>query len=266
MLIKKYFVNINNKNIHCKLLTNNILNDNSIWLIMLHQGLGSIKQWKTFPERLFKSLNIHILLYDRIGYGESEGDKDILADNFLFNEAFNVLPQLIKHFKIDKYYLFGHSDGATISLLHASTKPIGLLGISALTPHVFVEEVTKQGIKQLISNYENGSLSFFLRKYHYEKTEVLFRRWTSLWLSEPLVSWNMFDELKKIEVPIQTIQGTKDEFGTIKQQEYIAKFCPCVSTHYIIENGKHNPHLEYPSIVIDKTKKAIGFLTDSFTE
>jgi|GEM_PF-252268 pimeloyl-ACP methyl ester carboxylesterase len=263
MLIKNQFINVNNINIHCKLYIPNTLLKSKAWIIMLHQGLGSIAQWKNFPDKLFKNINLPILLYERTGYGETGTINNILPDNFLFYEAYEILPKIISHFKLNNFYLFGHSDGATISLLYASTKPKGLIGITALTPHVYVEEITKQGILKLINDYDKGILKYFLQKYHHEKTDILFRRWTKLWLSEPLINWNMFNELKKIEVPVITIQGTNDEFGTTKQLEYIAKLCPSQTTHYIIENGQHNPHLEYSSIVIEKTKKAVSIATHS---
>ncbi len=262
MLVKNQFITLQNIDIHCKLFLPEQLTSESIWIIMLHQGLGSISQWKNFPDNLFKAIQYPILAYERIGYGETGNLADELPENFLFTEAYQILPGILHQFNIHRFYLFGHSDGATISLLYASSQPTGLLGISALTPHVFVEEITKQGINKLITDYEKGILSYFLQKYHREKTESLFKRWTHFWLSEPLVSWNMFKELTKINVPIQTIQGTKDEFGTLKQLEYIAKNCPAKTEHFIIENGRHNPHLEYPNIVIDKTKKAVLKITE----
>ncbi len=226
-------------------------------IIMLHQGLGSIAQWKLFPEKLYSATQLPVLMYERTGYGETGTLNDILPDNFLFYEAYEILPQILTHFNICHYFLFGHSDGATISLLYASTKPAGLKGIMALTPHVFVEEITMQGIQKLITDYNKGILSYFLKKYHFEKTDILFKRWTQLWLSEPMLSWNMFEELKHIEVPVFTVQGTNDEFGTLQQLKHIAHFCSTPTVHYIIEYGRHNPHLEYPSIIIEKTKKAI---------
>lgn len=257
MLVKNQFISLQNIDIHCKLFLPEHLTPESVWIILLHQGLGSISQWKSFPDKLFKELQSPMIAYERIGYGETGNLYDVLPEDFLFNEAYQILPGILHQFNIKRYYLFGHSDGATISLLYASTQPKGLLGISALTPHVFVEEITKQGIIKLITDYEKGILSYFLQKYHREKTELLFKRWTQFWLSEPLVSWNMFNELKNIQVPVQTIQGTNDEFGSIKQLEHIARLSPTNTEHFIIEKCRHNPHLEYPSIVIEKTKKAV---------
>ena len=35
------------------------------WLIFLHEGLGSVAQWKNFPERICQRTDCPALLYDR---------------------------------------------------------------------------------------------------------------------------------------------------------------------------------------------------------
>jgi pimeloyl-ACP methyl ester carboxylesterase len=41
------------------------------WLIFLHEGLGSVAQWKNFPERICRRTDCPALLYDRPGHGRS---------------------------------------------------------------------------------------------------------------------------------------------------------------------------------------------------
>ncbi|NSW46371.1 MAG: alpha/beta hydrolase [Bacteroidales bacterium] len=263
MLIKNQFFNIKNIDVHCKLYLPDKLSENQPWVILLHQGLGSISQWKSFPNKLFNAINLPIFLYERIGYAETGTILNPLPENFLQIEAYEILPELIEKAHIKKHYLVGHSDGATISLLYASKRPQQLIGITAMTPHVFVEEITKQGIQKLINDYNRGILSFFLQKYHHEKTDTLFRRWTQFWLNEPLVSWNMFYELKNIDVPLLLIQGDNDEFGSLKQLEYIEQYSLSKIEKLIINDCRHNPHLEHASIVVEAIKKAIYSTIDS---
>lgn len=258
MLIKNIIKPVNGIDIHCKLLLPDEENDNATWIVMLHEGLGSIPQWKQFPDKIFNAFHNPVLLYERIGYGDTGSVKDVLPDNYFKVEAVEVLPLLLQAFHIRSFYLLGHSDGATISLLYASSKPIGLKAIIAIAPHVFIEEVTVSGVKQLSNDYQKGILGFFLTKYHHEKTDILIQRWLQTWLHEPMLSWNMFDELKKIEVPVLTIQGTQDEYGSIKQLQLIAQHCPSPTQHIIIENGHHTPHLEYESIVLYEMSRFIS--------
>src|SRR5436190_1999169 len=44
-------------------------------LIFLHEGLGSIRQWRDFPLKVAAATGCRALLYDRYGYGQS----DVLA-------------------------------------------------------------------------------------------------------------------------------------------------------------------------------------------
>jgi len=266
MLIKNQFIQVKNIAIHCKQYFPLELKETDPWIIMLHQGLGSIAQWKSFPDKLFKAINLPIMLYERIGYGETGTIQNSLPENFLQIESYEILPELIKKANIKKHYLVGHSDGATISLLYASKQPPSLLGVTAIASHVIVEKITKQGIQKLISDYNKGILSFFLRKYHFEKTELLFRRWTQFWLTEPLVSWNMLNELKNINVPLLLIQGTNDEFGSLKQFEYIEQYCPAAIEKLILNEVRHNSHLEQPHIVVEAIKKAIYTCIDSLSK
>jgi len=45
-------------------------------LVFLHEGLGSIRQWRDFPARLCAATGCPGLVYDRYGYGQS----DVLAE------------------------------------------------------------------------------------------------------------------------------------------------------------------------------------------
>ncbi|TMH46752.1 MAG: alpha/beta hydrolase, partial [Betaproteobacteria bacterium] len=45
-------------------------------LLFLHEGLGSIQQWRDFPEKVAAATGCRALVYDRYGYGQS----DVLAE------------------------------------------------------------------------------------------------------------------------------------------------------------------------------------------
>ena len=50
-------------------------------LVFLHEGLGSIRQWRDFPAKVSAATGCRALVYDRYGYGQSdvlaEGKRDI---------------------------------------------------------------------------------------------------------------------------------------------------------------------------------------------
>ena len=44
--------------------------------MFLHEGLGSIRQWRDFPLKVSHATGCRALVYDRYGYGQS----DVLAE------------------------------------------------------------------------------------------------------------------------------------------------------------------------------------------
>src|SRR6476619_3553535 len=108
-------------------------------LVFLHEGLGSIRQWRDFPARLCAATGCPGLVYDRYGYGQS----DVLAEprravRFMHDEGLISLPDVLSGLKIKNPILIGHSDGASIALIHAGSGR-AVRGVVAMAPHVFIE-------------------------------------------------------------------------------------------------------------------------------
>src|SRR5258707_6711058 len=89
-------------------------------LVFLHEGLGCAELWRKFPDRLVARLGARALIYSRFGYGRSEGLAAKRRPDFMHQEALKVLPALLDHFGFANPLLIGHSDGASIALIHAA--------------------------------------------------------------------------------------------------------------------------------------------------
>ena len=64
-------------------------------LIFLHEGLGSIRQWREFPLKAAAATGCRALVYDRYGYGQSEVLAEPRRDvRFMHDEALIALPEL----------------------------------------------------------------------------------------------------------------------------------------------------------------------------
>src|SRR5438093_2337943 len=89
-------------------------------LVFLHEGLGSIRQWRDFPARVAAATGRRALVYDRYGYGQSDVLREARrAVRFMHDEALIALPELLKKTGVENPVLVGHSDGASIALIHA---------------------------------------------------------------------------------------------------------------------------------------------------
>src|SRR5258708_12778253 len=85
-------------------------------------------------------------------------------------EGREVLPRVLAALDIDKAtdppVLVGHSDGASIALIFASTHPKHASGIVAMAPHIMVEAVTVKSIASIRDEFLGGELSLRLPQYH----------------------------------------------------------------------------------------------------
>ncbi|MCX6231969.1 MAG: alpha/beta hydrolase [Bacteroidetes bacterium] len=240
------FIEIKGKQINYEIINEQLLDNNASVLIFLHEGLGSIKQWKDIPESISNACGLAAIVYDRYGYGNSSAREENITTEYLHDEALIYLPELLSKLGIQKnVLLIGHSDGASIALIFAATFPTMLTGVISLAAHVFVEDITISSVGELVKKYNsNEKLSALLRKYHREKTDKIFKDWSGMWLSADFRNWDIEKLLTNIRVPVIAIQGENDEHGSIKQLNAIKNKINAEVTTYIIADCGHVPHLE----------------------
>ena len=122
-------------------------------LVFLHEGLGCVALWREFPDRLAKALRCPAVVYSRLGYGQSDGlnagTHDRRNARFMHDEALVALPMLLDTLGIENPILVGHSDGASIALIHAASSGRDVAGVVLMAPHVFVEAVTVKAIAKI---------------------------------------------------------------------------------------------------------------------
>lgn len=230
---------------HQKLYYRQIDGDvNKPHLVFLHEGLGCEKMWKTFPEELCKRTGCPGLIYDRIGYGQSTPLMSNRTVNYLHHYAFDELPIVLEGLiPQSSYILFGHSDGASISLIHASQKPQNLIGIISLSAHIIVEQATLEGIRSADYAWNLNKLDGLYR-YHGDKTEEIFNAWAKTWLEPWFESWSIEYLLSSVDVPVLALQGENDQYATDKQLHLIDEKVNGKVTPLLVKGCAHSPHSE----------------------
>lgn len=216
--------------------------DNKPVIVFLHEGLGSIQQWKTYPQVLCERLDCKGLIYDRVGHGDSSRLAAKRDDQYLHNYALDELPQVLEGLLRDtSFMLYGHSDGGSISLIYAgSIDNANLCGVITEAAHVFVEDITLEGITPVVEAFEQGELKGKLEKYHGEKTTDMFYAWSDTWFLKKFRSWNIEELLPHISVPVLAIQGEDDEYGSFEQLQSIKDNCQNAVIEFIPECA-HSP-------------------------
>lgn len=233
---------------------------NAPTLVMLHEGLGSVSMWRDFPRKLADQQECRVLVYSRPGYGQSTPVSAHRAVSYMHDEAWLVLPELLERLRIERPILFGHSDGGSIALIHASRHPV--LGIIALAPHVFVEDLSVASIAAAKVAFETGDLRKRLARHHAD-VDGVFRAWNDIWLDPDFRSWNIEGLLPAIDCPILVIQGEQDEYGTVEQMRRIARHAPDVELELLAQCG-HAPHRDQPDKVLkDVARFVVRLLSPS---
>jgi len=155
--------------------------------------------------------------------------------------------------------LIGHSDGGSIALIYAAEPGARVRGLVLEAPHVFVEDVTIQGIERARSAYDTGSLREKLRPWH-EDVDATFRGWADVWLHPGFREWNIEPLLAGIQCPVLVIQGEDDQYGTLAQVEAIQRGTRGPVQALMLQGCGHAPHAERPEEVLDVMARFIAAL------
>lgn len=261
---KSQVVTVNGSQIYCEFINMHEISGDVPLMVFLHEGLGSVAQWKDFPDRLAEKLRLPALLYDRYGYGQSDERKEPFYPDFLHDEAKDWLPKLFTVLGLDSHpkILIGHSDGASIALLHAALFQQNILGVVSEAAHVMLEEITLNGVKGVIEELERGTLGELLHKYHGNRSVRLIREWTGNWLSIQNRQWNIETLLPHIVCPVLIIQGDQDHFGSMVQVSAIHDKIKGRATVLYIAGCGHVPHLQAGPQVIRAIEKYVHEITN----
>lgn len=210
-------------------------------LIFLHEGLGSISLWRDFPAKLAAATGAPALIYSRYGYGKSDRLAAARGVDYMHIEALETLPDLRGQLGLDQVVLVGHSDGASIALIHAGAARWPVRGLILEAPHVFVEDITIASIADAKAMFEASDMAARLGRYHDDPAGT-FWGWNRIWLDPAFRAWNIEEYLPGVRCPVLAIQGADDEYGTTAQLDGIGRQIggPCETL--VLADCKHAPH------------------------
>ena len=250
-------------------------------LVFLHEGLGSVAMWQQrgqhWPSELCAATGRAGWLYSRRGYGQSDPVADVRGPSrwqgdwhigrhepdYMHIEAWRVLPLLLDQLGLKRPVLVGHSDGASIALLHASRHPVS--ACVAMAPHVLVEDIALRSITAARDLYcassapgqtpQGKGLRERLARFHAD-VDNAFWQWNDVWLSDAFRAFDIRPECSRIRAPLLALQGTDDEYGTLRQLHEIAAAVSDAKTIAIPACG-HSPHRDQP---VALTRALVDFL------
>jgi pimeloyl-ACP methyl ester carboxylesterase len=219
-------------------------------IVMLHEGLGSVGLWGSFPDDIAQATGAGVFVYSRAGYGRSSGGKFPRTTSFLDEEAREVLPRVLDAIGFRRGLLLGHSDGASIAAIYAgSVQDHRVRGLILIAPHFFTEEMGLSEIRRARKSFESGGLRAKLARWHAD-VETAFYSWNGPWLDPAFAKWDITEMLGYIRVPVLIVQGTEDQYGTLRQIEAAQQDCFCPVEAAVLPGIRHAPYREAPEATL----------------
>lgn len=216
-------------------------------IIMLHDGLGSITQWRDVPAALAAASGRTVMAYDRAGHGESlPTPQGWWPSDWLHQEA-QVLDALILTIGATQPALVGHSDGGSIAAIHAAERtdhgPVILLAAHSWLEPAAVAEIA--GMRARADDVVPR-----LGRFHSNPAEV-FDAWSGVWTSEEFASWDIRPMLHTVSCPTLVLQGTADEFATPEQATLTASAIGGNAECRMLDGLRHLLHHDAPEFVVE---------------
>lgn len=231
-------------------------------LVFLHEGLGCVSLWRDFPAAVAAATGRGTLVFSRRGYGGSSPVALPRSVRYMHDEGLEVLPRLLDACGFDRVVLIGHSDGASISLIHAGGgDPDGRVrGLILEAPHVFNEEACVAGIRLTRTAFETTALRDKLARHHGANVDIAFHGWNDTWLSDDFWHWNIEEFLPRITAPTLVIQGAEDEYATHAQYDAISAQVGGPCDVLVLDDCRHNPHREQRDATLTAMTTFLGDL------
>jgi pimeloyl-ACP methyl ester carboxylesterase len=227
-------------------------------VLLLHEALGSVSYWKQFPHKLAQAANYNVIAYSRAGHGNSEGPLAHRNDEYYLRQVNTVIPTLLDHFSVADPLLYGHSEGAGISLLYAANSS-RIRALILESPFVVSTTAAGQLIEKMAAAYPGSKLQERLAHYHQHPDEV-FSSWTQWAATLNDEVFPLRDFLPKIQCPVLVLQGARDEFGTSLQLAALQASIPQLQ-HETYPDAGHLPHKEQTDRVLERVSQFLSTLT-----
>ncbi len=237
-------------------------------VVFLHEGLGSIRLWRSFPHAVHAATGRRIVVWSRHGHGDSAVVTEPRAVTYMHHEALDVLPSLLARLDLAPSVLVGHSDGASIALLYAGrgggtdrvTDPGGPddatrpspddpVAVVGLAPHVVVEDESIAGIEAARDAARTTDLLDRMARHHRD-AGATFWNWNRIWLDPAFRAWDITDHLPRITCPVLVVQGHDDEYGTLAQLDLVADGVTGPVERLELDHCGHAPHLDRPDATL----------------
>ena len=229
-------------------------------IVLLHEALGSVSHWRDFPKKLANRCAMNVLVYSRLGHGESDGPPASRSQSYFRQQALEVLPALLAHFAVTHPILLGHSEGAAIALLYAVSNPKRARALILESPILLMEPAAAAGMALAERAWQETDFRERLARHHRDPSAV-FAAWLSIRDSDTMLTQPLEAHLPPVLCPLLMIQGERDEYATSLQADALRPLAPEMQLMRLRDSG-HTPHREQPEVVLERIAAFLEAIPD----
>ena len=170
-----------------------------------------------------------VLIYSRLGHGQSEGPPVPRSRRYFEQQSLEVLPALLAHFAIERPVLLGHSEGAAIALIYATMHPEKVRALVLESPILRAEPASAAGMAMAERAWQETDFRERLARHHRDP-DAVFAAWLSIRDSDSLLTLPLEAHLPPVRCPLLVIEGEHDEYATSLQMEALRPLAPQTAT------------------------------------
>lgn len=227
-------------------------------ILLLHDSLGCVEQWRDFPDALASATATEVIAYDRLGFGNSTPRLQRPSADFVTEEAERFFPALRTVLGLTRFALLGHSVGGAMALAIAAAQRDGCVAVITEAAQAFVEARTLEGIRAARAQFDRPEQFAKLTRWHGAKARWVLDAWAEVWLSGEFRCWSLDEQLVAVRCPVLAIHGDRDEYGSVAFPRRITRGVSGASKLAILAGCGHVPHRERREDVLRLTASFLG--------
>jgi len=221
-------------------------------ILLLHDSLGCVALWRDFPEQLCAATGREVLAYDRLGYGQSDPQRDPPTLDFIADEARVMLPLLRQQLGLLRFVALGHSVGGGMAAHMAAEAGQACEAVVTLAAQAFVEDRTLQGLQAARLQFADPQALERLARYHGDKAGWVLAAWLDTWLDPRFAGWTLAPALHRIACPLLALHGDQDEYGSPQHPLLIQQQAAGAAQAELLPGVGHLPHRECAQRVVGR--------------
>lgn len=229
-------------------------------IVLFHDSLGCVDLWRSFPAALCAATRQRVIAYDRLGFGRSDAYPMPLPLSFIDDEPTGSFAALREAYQITRFIALGHSVGGCMAVHCAGGYPDQCQGLVTIAAQAFNENRTRQGIEEANVAFQAPEQFAKLARYHGDKARWVLNAWVDTWLSPAFAEWSLIPALEQVQCPTLVLHGEKDEYGSHRQPERIARYTQGPAHCEMLPGIGHIPHREAEAVVVEFARQFIARL------